>query len=74
MYSIVFHCRMVGGKLKGHPLETSAVGFYGRAALPQPLAGAHRWLDLAFAAIDGKELPAWYDEPRSAPWRGEIAP
>ena len=42
-----------------------------RDALPQPLAGAHRWLDLAFAAIDGEELEAWYDEPRDPPWRGE---
>jgi ADP-ribose pyrophosphatase YjhB (NUDIX family) len=70
MYSIVFHCRMTGGALQGHPLETSAVGFFARGALPQPLAGAHRWLDLAFRAIDGDELPAWYDEPRVPPWRG----
>ena len=70
MYSIVFHCRMTGGELKGHPLETSAVGFYPRDALPQPLAGAHRWLDIAFRAIDGEELPAWFDEPRDPTWRG----
>src|SRR5690349_6813100 len=69
MYSIVFHCRMIGGELRGYPLETSAVGFFPRNALPQPLAGAHRWLDLAFRAIDGDELPAWYDEPRQPPWR-----
>ena len=69
MYSIVFYCRMIGGELRGHPLETSAVGFFARDALPQPLAGAHRWLDMAFAAIDGEELPAWYDEPRDPPWR-----
>jgi ADP-ribose pyrophosphatase YjhB (NUDIX family) len=30
MYSLVFYCRMLGGELKGHPLETSAVGFYAR--------------------------------------------
>ncbi len=54
MYSIVFHCRMTGGELQGHPLETSAVGFFARDAMPQPLAGAHRWLDLAFRAIDGE--------------------
>ncbi len=70
MYSIVFHCRMIGGELRGHPLETSAVGFFPRHALPQPLAGAHRWLDLAFRAIDGEELPTWFDEPRQPPWRG----
>jgi ADP-ribose pyrophosphatase YjhB (NUDIX family) len=71
MYSIVFHCRMTGGELRGHPLETSAVGFFPRDALPQPLAGAHRWLEIAFKAIDGEELPAWYDEPRRPTWRGE---
>ena len=64
MYSIVFHCRMTGGELKGHPLETSAVGFFARDALPQPLAGAHRWLDLAFRAIDGE---AGRDVVRPAP-------
>jgi ADP-ribose pyrophosphatase YjhB (NUDIX family) len=69
MYSILFHCRMLGGELRGHPLETSAVGFFARDALPQPLAGVHRWGELAFAAIDGKPLPTWYDAPRTPPWR-----
>ena len=71
MYSLVFHCNMIGGELKGHPLETSAVGFFARDALPQPLAGAHRWVDLAFAAISGTPEPTWYDAPRNPPWRGE---
>ncbi|MET1003579.1 MAG: NUDIX hydrolase N-terminal domain-containing protein [Acidimicrobiia bacterium] len=71
MYSILFHCKVIGGDLRGHPLETSAVGFFARDALPQPLAGAHRWADLAFAAIDGDPLPAWYDPPRTPPWRGD---
>jgi ADP-ribose pyrophosphatase YjhB (NUDIX family) len=71
MYSILFHCKVIGGELRGHPLETSAVGFFARDALPQPLAGAHRWADLAFAAIDGDPLPAWYDPPRTPPWRGD---
>jgi ADP-ribose pyrophosphatase YjhB (NUDIX family) len=69
LYSLLFHCRMLGGELRGHPLETRAVGFFPRDALPQPLAGAHRWLDLAFAAIDGKPLPTWYDAPRTPPGR-----
>jgi ADP-ribose pyrophosphatase YjhB (NUDIX family) len=69
MYSLVFHCRMLGGELRGHPLETRAVGFFARDALPQPLAGAHRWVDLAFRAIDGETVPAWYDPPRTPPWR-----
>ncbi len=69
MYSLVFHCRMLGGELKGHPLETRAVGFFARDALPQPLAGFHRWGELAFRAIDGEEFPADFDPPRTPPWR-----
>jgi ADP-ribose pyrophosphatase YjhB (NUDIX family) len=69
MYSLVFHCRILGGELRGHPLETSAVGFFARDALPQPLAGVQRWGELAFAAIDGRPLPTWYDPPRTPPWR-----
>ena len=71
MYSLVFHCRMIGGALQGHPLETSSVGFFARDALPQPLAGAHRWLDIAFRAIDGNPAPTWFDTPRNPPWRGD---
>jgi ADP-ribose pyrophosphatase YjhB (NUDIX family) len=70
LYSMLFHCKMLGGKLTGHPLETSQVGFYPRDRLPQPLAGAHRWVDLAFAAIDGEQLPCSFDPPRAPTWRG----
>jgi ADP-ribose pyrophosphatase YjhB (NUDIX family) len=69
MYSLVFHCRMLGGELRGHPLETRAVGFFARDALPQPLAGVHRWGELAFRAIDGEQFPADFDQPRTPPWR-----
>jgi ADP-ribose pyrophosphatase YjhB (NUDIX family) len=72
MYSLVFHCTMLGGNLAGHPLETNAVGFFARDALPWPLAGGERWVDLAFAAINGEERPAEFDLPRTPPWRGEI--
>ena len=71
MYSLVFHCRMIGGELRGHPLETRAVGFYPRDALPQPVAGIHRWGELAFRAIDGETFPADFDLPRTPPWRGD---
>jgi ADP-ribose pyrophosphatase YjhB (NUDIX family) len=70
LYSLVFHCRMVGGELTGHPLETSAVGFFPRENLPAPLAGGSMWVDLAFAAIDGEERPTHFDPPRTPPWRG----
>ena len=66
----VFHCRMLGGELRGHPLETRAVGFFGRDDLPRPLAGAHRWVDVAFKAIDGKAKACDFDPPRTPPWRG----
>ncbi len=72
LYSIVFHCRAVGGTLKGHPLETRDVGFFGRDNLPSPLAGAHRWLNFAFDAIDEMKPPLCeFDAPRTPPWRGD---
>jgi len=70
LYSLVFHCRMLGGELRGHPLETRSVGFFGRDSLPWPLAGGARWLDTAFAAITGEARPADFDAPRTPPWRG----
>jgi len=69
MYSILFHCRMLGGELRGHPLETRSVGFFSRDQLPTPLAGAHRWGEIAFRAIDGESFPADFDLPRTPPWR-----
>ncbi len=70
LYSMVFHCRMIGGELRGHPLETRAVGFFARDALPSPLAGADLWLEYALAAIDGNAAPCHFDAPRIPPWRG----
>ncbi len=74
LYSLVFHCRAVGGDLAAHPLETSDVGWFTEAELPQPLAGYSQWGDLAFAAIRGEPMEVRYDEPRTPPWReGERA-
>ncbi len=69
LYSLVFHCRSVGGTLKAHPLECSAVGWFARDALPEPLAAAERWVDLAFAAIDGEPVEISFDRPRTPVWR-----
>ena len=74
LYSMLFHCKLLGGELAGHPLETSQVGFYPRDRLPQPLAGAQRWAELAFAAIDGEQRPCSFDAPRTPTWRGEASP
>jgi ADP-ribose pyrophosphatase YjhB (NUDIX family) len=72
LYSMLFHCRMLGGELRGHPLETRAVGFFARDNLPWPVAGIDRWGDLAFAAIDGVHLPTSFEPPRTPPWRGDM--
>ena len=70
LYSLVFHCRAVGGELTAHPLETSAVGWFGEDALPEPTAGAHLWGPAAFAAIRGEPMDVLFDRPRSPIWRG----
>ena len=69
LYSLVFHCRAVGGELRAHPLETLGVGFFARDALPSPLRYASRWVALAFDAIDGRDVPCWFDPPRAPMWR-----
>jgi len=68
LYSLVFHCRAIGGDLVAHPLETADVGWFTEDALPEPLAGAADWADMAFAAIRGETRPARYDLPRHPPW------
>src|SRR6185369_11696344 len=72
MYSLVFHCTVLGGELRGHPLETRDVGFFSRDALPWPLAGGARWVDFAFAAINGNARECEFDLPRTPPWRGDM--
>ncbi len=68
-YSLVFHCRAVGGTLKPHPLETRDVGWFSEDALPEPLAGGGRWKDLAFEAIRGEAIDVVFDSPRPSTWR-----
>ena len=69
LYSVVFHCRMVGGELKAHPLECTDVGWFSEGSLPTPLAGAERWAQGAFAAIRGETVDVLYDPPREPAWR-----
>ena len=69
LYSLVFHCRVLGGTLTGHPLECRDVGWFGEDALPTPRAGAGRWEHQAFRAIRGEELDVVFDTPRRPPWR-----
>jgi ADP-ribose pyrophosphatase YjhB (NUDIX family) len=69
LYSLVFHCRALGGDLEAHPLECADVGWFAEDALPQPLAGADHWRTHAFAAIRGDHVDVLYDAPRERPWR-----
>ena len=64
LYSLVFHCRMVGGELAAHPLECADVGWFSEDDLPSPLAGAARWGPTAFAAIRGEPVDVLFDAPR----------
>jgi ADP-ribose pyrophosphatase YjhB (NUDIX family) len=71
LYSLVFHCRAIGGELEAHPLECSDVGWFAEDALPFPLAGADRWKATAFAAIRGEPVEVLFDAPRAPTWRPE---
>ncbi len=69
LYSLVFHCRAVGGEVNPHPMECADAGWFARDALPSPLASFDQWGELAFAAIDGEAVSVRYDLPRPTPWR-----
>jgi len=71
LYSLVFHCRQVGGELNRHPLETRDVGWFSEGNLPEPLAGVGRWGPNAFAAIRGEHVDVLFDAPREPIWRGD---
>jgi len=70
LYSLVFHCRLLGGELRGHPLECADVGWFAEDELPTPLAGATRWSVPAFRAIRGEAVDVVFDPPRHPPWQG----
>ncbi len=61
LYLLVFACRLVGGRLRRHPLETRPVGFFPRHGMPEPLVGGDRWVDLAFDTLSGEARPCGFD-------------
>lgn len=69
LYSLVFHCRAVGGTLRPHPLECLDAGWFAEEELPEPLAGFDRWGELAFRAIRGEPVATSFDPPRQPVWR-----
>jgi ADP-ribose pyrophosphatase YjhB (NUDIX family) len=72
LYSLVFHCRAIGGELCAHPLETSDVGWFAEDELPSPLAGFERWGTSAFGAIRGEPLDVLFDPVRDPVWRDDV--
>ncbi len=71
LYSLVFHCRAVGGTLQAHPLECRDVGWFSPERLPSPLAGVERWGEQVFAALRGEHHDVLYDRIRQPVWRGD---
>ncbi len=69
LYSLVFHCRVIGGELSAHPLECSDVGWFSPDSLPSPLVGLERWGDHVFAALRGEYRDVLYDQVRQPMWR-----
>lgn len=70
LYSLIFHCRVLGGELRPHPLECADVGWFSAEHLPQPLAGAQHWSAHVFAAVRGEPVEVLFDPPRQPTWRG----
>jgi ADP-ribose pyrophosphatase YjhB (NUDIX family) len=71
LYSLVFHCKVLGGELRRHPLECTDVGWFAEDRLPSPLAGASRWSVPAFQALRGEVVDVAFDPPRQPPWRAD---
>ena len=72
LYSLVFHCRAVGGELDPHPLECRDVGWFTPDSLPSPLVGVERWGEHVFAALRGEQRDVLYDRIRQPMWRGAV--
>ena len=70
LYSLVFHCKVLGGALEPHPLECADVGWFAEDAMPEPVTGYERWGPQAFAAIRGEDITVQFDAPRPDVWRG----
>ena len=71
LYSLLFHCKAVGGNLNPHPLEVLDLGWYSLDQLPGMVFGFERWRAIADAAIKGEYLDTAYDAIRGPVWRGE---
>ncbi len=59
-YSIVFYCRLDGGELRAHPVETLGAGFFARDVLPQPVYRS-LWLEHAWRAHADPNWTPYFD-------------
>jgi ADP-ribose pyrophosphatase YjhB (NUDIX family) len=71
LYSLLFHCRAVGGELRAHPLECTDLGWFTESTLPSPIVGVERWGEPVFSALRGEVRDVYYDVLRRPVWRGE---
>ena len=62
LYSMLFYCRLDGGSMRLHPLETLDGGFFSLDHLPEPLHGRHpQWITLAREFHFEGRTDAWFD-------------
>jgi ADP-ribose pyrophosphatase YjhB (NUDIX family) len=62
LYSMLFYCRLDGGTIMPHPLETLDVGFYPLDHMPEPLHGRDRkWIALAREFHFDGRVEAYFD-------------
>jgi ADP-ribose pyrophosphatase YjhB (NUDIX family) len=66
-YSLLFHCRAVGGSIKPHPLECLDAGWFAEDSLPSPLVGYDRWGPTVFAALRDEPVEVLFDRWRPSP-------
>jgi ADP-ribose pyrophosphatase YjhB (NUDIX family) len=62
LYSMLFYCRLDGGTITPHPLETLDVAFFPLDRLPEPLHGRDRkWIALAREFHFEGRVEAYFD-------------
>ncbi|HZU72394.1 MAG TPA: NUDIX domain-containing protein [Acidimicrobiales bacterium] len=66
-YSLLFHCRAVGGSLRPHPLECLDAGWFAEDALPPNTVGYNRWGPTVFGALRGEPVEVLFDRMRPPP-------
>ena len=62
IYSILFYCRLEGGEIRPHPLETLEVAFFPLDRVPEPMHGVSRkWISLAREFHFEGRIEAYFD-------------